>query len=287
MTQFDDFVRDVVDTITNLSKRIKKLENTPYMIGGTGTPTNLDSLTDVVITTPAAGEVLGYNGANWVNGSAGAGDMTKAEYDADNDGSVDSAEAAPWAGITGKPATFPPDAHNTSHQSGGGDAIKLDDLSAPDDNTDLDASTLKHGLLLKLDGSTTKYLRADGTWQSLPAATPPTLEALFTVEGDLVTSTGVLRIYNATGVTKTISKVFLSVSTAPTGAAIIVDIHKGGTTIFTTQANRPQIAASANTGYSTTIDVTSWADGEYLTMDVDQVGSTIAGSNLTVHIVYS
>lgn len=42
--------------------------------------------------------------------------------------------------------------------------IKLDDLGAPDDNTDLDASTTKHGLLKKLPGGTATFLRADGTF---------------------------------------------------------------------------------------------------------------------------
>ena len=35
---------------------------------------------------------------------AGAGDMTKAEYDTDNDGTVDAAESVPWAGVTGAPS---------------------------------------------------------------------------------------------------------------------------------------------------------------------------------------
>lgn len=43
---------------------------------------------------------------------AGTGDMLKSVYDTDDDGVVDAAEAAPWAGITDKPATFPPEAHN-------------------------------------------------------------------------------------------------------------------------------------------------------------------------------
>ena len=45
----------------------------------------------------------------------GPGDMLKSTYDADNDGKVDAAEvadAAPWAGITGKPTSFPPAAHS-------------------------------------------------------------------------------------------------------------------------------------------------------------------------------
>jgi hypothetical protein len=41
------------------------------------------------------------------------------------------------------------DKHAASHQSNGADVIKLDDLSTPDDNTDLNASTSRHGLLLK------------------------------------------------------------------------------------------------------------------------------------------
>jgi len=57
-----------------------------------------------------------------------------------------------------------PNPHKTSHQSGGSDAIKLDDLAAPDDNTDLDASTGAHGLLQKLPGGTSTFLRADGTF---------------------------------------------------------------------------------------------------------------------------
>src|SRR5437016_2012885 len=42
----------------------------------------------------------------------GGGDMTKAVYDSNNDGISDHAalaDATPWAGITGKPASFPPD----------------------------------------------------------------------------------------------------------------------------------------------------------------------------------
>ena len=46
---------------------------------------------------------------------AGGGDMTTAVYDTNDDGKVnsaDSADAAPWTGITGKPSTFPPDTHS-------------------------------------------------------------------------------------------------------------------------------------------------------------------------------
>jgi hypothetical protein len=41
---------------------------------------------------------------------------------------------------------------------------KLDDFGIPDDNTDLNATTSRHGLLPKLGGGTTNFLRADGAW---------------------------------------------------------------------------------------------------------------------------
>ena len=63
-----------------------------------------------------------------------------------------------------------PIAHATSHKSGGGDAVKLDELAAPTDVTTLDATTGAHGLLPKLGGGSTNYLRADGTWAAPPGS---------------------------------------------------------------------------------------------------------------------
>lgn len=110
-------------------------------------------------------------------------------------------------------------------------------------------------------------------------------EHLYPVNGSLSISTGVIRMPNIFGKTLTVKKVYIIVATAPTGASIIVDVHKNGTTIFTNQANRPTIAASGTTGSTTTIDVPIWADGDYFTFDIDQVGSTIAGQNLTIAVL--
>lgn len=73
-----------------------------------------------------------------------------------------------------------PTAHKTSHQSGGSDAIKLDDLAAPDDNTDLDATTLVHGLLSKLD-----KIKLDGieTGATADMSAAELLTAIKTVDG--------------------------------------------------------------------------------------------------------
>jgi len=104
----------------------------------------------------------------------------------------------------------------------------------------------------------------------------------FTVEGTLSISNGILRFY-APG-PMTISEVAISISTAPTGQSAIVDINKNGTTIFTNQGKRPECAAGANFDTSDEPDVTALAKNDYLTMDVDQIGSTVNGGNMVVHV---
>lgn len=59
--------------------------------------------------------------------------------------------------------------HADRHVSGAADAIKLDDLAAPDDNTDLNASATRHGLLPKLSNVVTEFLTGTGTW-AVPGA---------------------------------------------------------------------------------------------------------------------
>lgn len=80
----------------------------------------------------------------------------------------------------------------------------------------------------------------------------------------------------------TIVKAYAYADTAPTGVSIVVDINKNGTTIWSTQANRLTIVASSNTGNQTTFNTTALSEGDLLTLDIDQVGSSTPGSELTV-----
>lgn len=86
-----------------------------------------DNITRLGSGTEAAGRVPAANGAGgiiWSN--AGAGDMTTAVYDPDRDGKVIAAvnaDTVPWSGVAGRPSTYPPEAHASSHASGGSDAV--------------------------------------------------------------------------------------------------------------------------------------------------------------------
>jgi hypothetical protein len=118
------------------------------------------------------------------------------------------------------------------------------------------------------------------TWQAVPVIPP------FSYTGGLAVYTGDYRWYNDTGRTLTFGTIRASVGVAPTGASVIVDVLANGSTIFTTTGHRPTIAAGTNTAVNSAApDVTTLANGSYLTVSIVQVGSTVAGSDLTVSVV--
>ncbi len=72
------------------------------------------------------------------------------------------------------------------------------------------------------------------------------------------------------------------VGTAPAGAALIVDVRVNGTSIFNNvQADMVNIAAGAYQGTSATANSAVTA-GDIITLEVEQVGSGTAGSDLTI-----
>lgn len=82
----------------------------------------------------------------------------------------------------------------------------------------------------------------------------------------------------------TIADVRAYLDTAPTGAAFVLDVNINGTTVFTTQGNRPTIAIAGNASTTTLPDVVSVAAGDRITVDVDVIGSGTAGSDLSIAI---
>lgn len=155
-----------------------------------------------------------------------------------------------------------------------------------------DVQDLINGALQKSGGAMTGALTLSGApTLDLHAATKKYIDDLklkpvltFAVTGTLTTGNDkaptLLAPYSLT-----IVKVKVVVKTAPTGSSIIIDVNKNGTTIFTTQANRPEIAIGQTTDDSGTPDVTALAETDKVTIDIDQVGSTEAGADLTCEIV--
>ena len=72
------------------------LFNPPSSGGGA---TNLDSLTDVVITTPSTDQIIKYDGANWVNGVATGGSDPWTYIKLSSDFTTSSATAVAITGL--------------------------------------------------------------------------------------------------------------------------------------------------------------------------------------------
>jgi len=130
--------------------------------------------------------------------------------------------------------------------------------------------------------SDTEYLEIyDGSF-GLPTVLPS--EALpFTQAGPLAAGIGTIA-YPIKGGSFTILSVAARVGGSPSGSSVIVDVNKNGTTIYTTQASRPTIAPAANEAVVGSHDIASLTTGDYLTIDIDGVGSLTPGSHLVVVI---
>lgn len=117
--------------------------------------------------------------------------------------------------------------------------------------------------------------------------------AAFFAEGTIIYQrSGTLAV--ETGPTKlilpfpiTFKQIFATVETAPAGAAVIVDVNLNGTTLFTTQTNRPRVSAGSTVGAEATPDITTGDTGDELTWDIDQIGSSTPGAELRVYMRYT
>jgi hypothetical protein len=84
----------------------------------------------------------------------------------------------------------------------------------------------------------------------------------------------------------TLTGVRAGVTTAPTGATIIVDINEAGTTILSTKLSIDATEKTSTTAATApVISDSALADDAEITIDIDQVGSTIAGAGLKVWLI--
>ena len=84
----------------------------------------------------------------------------------------------------------------------------------------------------------------------------------------------------------TLTGISASVTTAPTGATLIVDVNEGGTSIMTTNKIVIDVSetSTATAATAPTLTDSSLASGSLITIDVDQIGSTVAGAGLKVYL---
>jgi hypothetical protein len=84
----------------------------------------------------------------------------------------------------------------------------------------------------------------------------------------------------------TLTEVRASVNTAPVGSTIIVDINEGGTSILSTKLSIDASETTSTTAATpAVISDAALADDAQITIDIDQIGSSTAGTGLKVTLI--
>ena len=99
-------------------------------------------------------------------------------------------------------------------------------------------------------------------------------------------TTGVAKVTFRMPYAFTLTAVRASVTTAPTGSVLTVDINEGGTSILSTKLTIDASEKTSTTAATAAvISDSALADDAEITIDIDTVGSTIAGAGLKVWLI--
>jgi len=84
----------------------------------------------------------------------------------------------------------------------------------------------------------------------------------------------------------TLTAVRASVTTAPTGSTLVVDVNEGGTSVLSTKLSIDATEKTSTTAATAAvISDSALADDAEITVDIDQIGATIAGAGLKVWLI--
>jgi hypothetical protein len=153
------------------------------------------------------------------------------------------------------------------------DKAKLDGIAAAD------AAPLALAATAAV-GTSTDYAREDHAHQR-------DSDVIVVPVGDESTAltTGTNRVRFRMPFAATLLAVRANVNTAPTGSTLIVDINEGGTSVLGTKLSIDATETSSTTAASAaTITDSSLADDAEISIDIDQIGSTVAGAGLKVSL---
>ena len=109
-----------------------------------------------------------------------------------------------------------------------------------------------------------------------PPASPQQVQLTYTLPGSLTVGSNAAAALRPSA-DFIASSIFAEVKTAPTGASLIVTVKKDALTVGTVT-----IPAGQFTATQSSLSITSITADSKITVDVDQVGSTVPGNDLSV-----
>lgn len=125
----------------------------------------------------------------------------------------------------------------------------------------------------------------EGRLTSLEGSTKVVLPLALSDEDTLLT-TGTSKVTYHMPAAFTLTDVVASVTTAPTGSNLIVDVNVDGASILSTKVSIDAGEETSLTAASQrVISAAAMASGAKVTFDIDQIGSTIAGKGLKISLI--
>lgn len=237
----------------------------PVVNGGAlGTPSSgtLTNATGLPVSTGVSGLGTGVATALAVNvGSAGAFITNGGDGGTPSSLTLTNATGLPVSGITS----------STSTALGVG-SLELGNAS----DTTLARSSAGN---VTIEGNL--IYRAGGSFVGMPFEYPAAVS-----DETTALTTGTAKLTFRMPCAMTVTSVRASVGTAPTGSTLVVDINESGTSILSTK-----LSIDAGEKTSTTaatppvISDSALADDAEITIDIDQIGSTIAGAGLKIVLI--
>lgn len=167
----------------------------------------------------------------------------------------------------------------------GSNKITITDDTA---NNEVDINVAEANLVLSSIGGTlaNTQITAANITQHIASIKPTESMTLACSDETTALTVGLAKLTFRMPYAFTVTAVRASVTTAPTGSTIIVNIKEAGTTILGTKLS---IDASTKTSVGAvsqaTIVDSALADNAEMTIDIDQVGSTVAGAGLKVTLI--
>ena len=99
----------------------------------------------------------------------------------------------------------------------------------------------------------------------------------YAIDGNVTVNTGTARFYTYDDAV--LETVNAYVATAPVGASLNVSVLKNGSSAAT-------LAISADATSATGSPDVSFSQGDYVTVDITQIGSSTAGADLRINLIF-